>query len=874
MRWNRATTVIILVYLAFGSLWIALSDWLLGLYAQDTAQLVQWQQYKGVAFVAVTALLLSAMLSVRQRQLERSEARFLATFEQAAMGIAQVATDGRWLRVNQKLCAILGYSAAELMTRRFQDLTHPDDLAAELALVRAILDGERNNDALEKRYRRKDGRVLWAYLTLALVRDERGRPDYFIAVIKDIDARKQTETALLESEARQRLFIQHAPAALAMFDTELRFMMVSDRWLKDYSLPRQDLAGRGHYEVFPEIPQRWREIHQRALRGEVLRAESDCFIRPDGRTQWQRWEVRPWYRADASIGGIVIFTEDITRQKEAEREMRIAATAFETRQAMVVTDAAQRILRVNRAFRETTGYRQDEVIGQTPALLKSGRHEAVFYRELWQALNQHGQWQGEIWNRRKNGQIYPAWLHISVVTDEEGRVSHYVGAFEDLSRHKQAEAQIHSLSYFDVLTKLPNRRLFIDRLQQALRTSDWSRHHGAVFFIDLDDFSALNDTQGHDVGDKVLIKIAHNLVAAVAGDDTVARLGSDEFVVIIENLDPQTEASLLQAKHAGERLLAAIRQPLQIEGSEYVITASMGVSLFDGATDSVTALLKRADAAMLQVRKIGRDCLHFFDQGMQQALEHRVELEALLRKAIPEQLRLHFQPLVDRQGQAVGAEVLVRWQNPGKGLIPPGDFIPLAEESGLILPMGQWILHSACEQLARWRHDPGLNHLSLSVNVSPKQFQQANFIERVAEALDCAQADPNLLKLEITEGLLFDDLDRVTETMRRLKTLGIRFSLDDFGTGFSSLSYLKQLPVDELKIDQSFVRDLESDHSNVAIVRTIVTLGQSLGLAVIAEGVETETARERLAALGCDRFQGYYFARPLPIEEFERALAA
>ncbi|WPL19166.1 Cyclic di-GMP phosphodiesterase Gmr [Thiorhodovibrio winogradskyi] len=594
---------IILVYLGFGSLWILLSDWVLTLFARDAAQLAQWQQYKGIAFILATALLLYGILRVRERQ--------LAT-----------------------------------------------------------------------------------------------------------------------SEARQRLFIEYAPAALAMFDTEMRFMVVSRRWRNDYGLADQDLTRRSHYEVFPEIPQRWREVHRRALRGEVLSAENDCFIRPDGRTQWQRWEVRPWYRADESIGGIVIFTEDITPQKEAEREMRIAATAFETRQSMIITDAEQRILRVNRAFCQTTGYRPDEVIGRTPDMLKSGQHSAGFYRAMWEKLEEEDEWQGEIWNRRKNGQIYPEWLHISAVRDGDGRISHYVGAFEDISEHKEAEAQIHSLSYFDVLTKLPNRRLFIDRLQQALRTSKQLGTVGAVFFIDLDDFSALNDTQGHDVGDKVLIEISRHLVAAVSGDDTVARLGGDEFVVVMENLGSQKDAALLRAKQSGERLLAAIRQPIKIDGNQYVITASMGISPFDGSSDSVTDLLKRADAAMLQVKKIGRDCLHFFDQSMQQALEQRVALESRLRQAIPRHLRLYYQPQFDRQGRTLGAEVLVRWQDPVQGLISPGAFIPLAEESGLIVPMGRWILDQACQQLKRWQDHPARQWLSLSVNVSA----QNNFSRPILSA--------------------------------------------------------------------------------------------------------------------------------------------
>ncbi len=745
MSWKSPTLWIIPVYACFGSLWIFLSDWVLTLLAQDAAQLAQWQQYKGFAFIGATALLLFVILQMRQQQ-------------------------------------------------------------------------------------------------------------------------------LTASKAREHLFIEYAPAALAMLDTEMRFMVVSRRWLSDYSLPNQNLIGRSHYEVFPEIPQRWREVHQRALRGEVLSADNDFFTRPDGNVLWQRWEVRPWYRSDQSIGGIVIFTEDITPRKQAEREMRIAATAFETRQSMIITDAEKHILRVNRAFCQTTGYKADEVIGRTPSLLKSGQHDADFYRAMWKQLGDLDQWQGEIWNRRKNGQIYPGWLHISVVRDDDNRISHYVGAFDDISSNKQAEAQIHSLSYFDVLTKLPNRRLFIDRLQQALNTSQRLASHGAVFFIDLDDFSAINDTQGHDVGDRVLIEISRHLVAVVNGDDTVARLGSDEFVVLIENLGLQNDAALMQAKQAGERLLAAVRQPILLNGHQYVITARIGISAFDGRSDTVPDLLKRADAAMLQAKKIGRDCLHFFDQDMQLALEQRVALEARLRQAIPEQLQLYYQLQVDARGQPLGAEVLVRWQDPEQGLISPAAFIPLAEECGLIVPMGRWILHTACQQLRRWQDDPARQGLSLSVNVSPKQFQQVDFVSQVREALKTSRANPNGLKLEVTESLLFDNLDWVTDTMAQLKTDGIKFSLDDFGTGFSSLTYLKRLPFDQIKIDQSFVRDLAPDGYDAAIVRTIITLGQSLGLDVIAEGVETATARDFLSAFGCNSYQGFYFARPMPIEDVERRL--
>ncbi|MBF0255890.1 MAG: EAL domain-containing protein [Gammaproteobacteria bacterium] len=748
LRHNPAVGIT-LIYLAFGSLWILLSDGALALIARDAAQLATWQNYKGIAFILVTALLLFSLLQLRQRQLQRSETRFLATFEQAAVGIALVAPDGRWLKVNRRLCALVGYSEAELLQLSFQDITYHKELDADLELVNQMLKGERDSYSLEKRYRRKDGQLIWINLTVALVRDQQGQPDYFISVV-----------------------------------------------------------------------------------------------------------------------------EDINQQKQAELELRIAATAFETRQAMIITDAEQSILRVNQAFSQTTGYRPDEVIGQTPALLKSGRHETEFYQRMWQELSRDRQWQGEIWNRRKNGEIYPEWLHISAVLDEQGQVCNYIGAFEDISQHKQAEAKIHSLSYFDVLTKLPNRRLFMDRLQQALLSSKRLDQLGAVFFIDLDGFSALNDTQSHDVGDRVLIEIAQRLVRSVHGDDTVARLGSDEFVVVVENLHQNMDSALVQAKELGERLLAAIRQPIPINGGEFVITASMGVSLFDGGSDSVADLLKRADASMLQVKGTGRDRLHFFDHSMQQALEQRVSLEALLRKAIPEQLVLHYQLQADIQGRPLGAEVLVRWQDPQQGLISPAAFIPLAEQSGLILPMGQWILRSACRQLQQWQGQAARRQLSLAVNVSPKQFQQADFVDQVAAALDEFGIPPQLLKLEITESLLLDDLDSVMAKMDRIKALGLRLSLDDFGTGFSSLSYLQRLPFDQLKIDQSFLRSLHPGDKDAAIVRTIISLGKNLDMEVIAEGVETQTALDFLAEQGCNSYQGYLLARPMPLEALEQLLTA
>ncbi|MBN2886599.1 MAG: EAL domain-containing protein [Chromatiaceae bacterium] len=673
---------------------------------------------------------------------------------------------------------------------------------------------------------------------------------------------------LAQSELTLRLFIENAPAALAMLDRDLHHIAISRRWMSDYGLEDRNIIGTHHYAIFPEVPERWREVHRRALAGEVLRADCDCFERPDGRVQWVRWEVRPWHRPNGDIGGIIIFSEDISHLKEAEREMRIAATAFESQQSMLITDHKGQILRVNRAFSATTGYSAAEVMGQTPAILKSGRHDAAFYREMWESIASEHAWQGEIWNRRKNGEIYPEWLNIAAVTDNDGAITNYVGSFLDLSQHKQAEAKIHSLSYYDVLTNLPNRRLLLDRLQQALLSSRRTGQHGAILFIDIDDFSAINDTQGHDVGDKTLIEIARRLLACVHGDDSVARPGGDEFIVIVENLGKTSAQALLDARQVAERIQTAIRQPLFIDGSEYAIRASIGISLFEGVTGTVEDIMKRADVSMRQVKRLGRDHIQFFDDQMQEALEQRVRLESQLRRAIPEQLLLHYQIQRDRQGAPRGAEALVRWHQPEEGLISPAAFIPLAEDSGLILPLGAWVLETASRQLNDWTRDFGAQDFSIAVNISAKQFYQEDFVEQVLRLLASSGADPQRLKLELTESILLEDVDAVARKMTRLKSEGLRFSLDDFGTGFSSLAYLRRLPLDELKIDQSFVRDLRHDSNDAAIVRTIIALGETLGLEVIAEGVETQEQLDYLTEHGCQGFQGYLFGKPVTASDF------
>ena len=579
----------------------------------------------------------------------------------------------------------------------------------------------------------------------------------------------------------------------------------------------------------------------------------------------------------------IVSVFDITERKRAEEYLRIAATAFEAQEGMMVTNADSVILRVNRAFTHITGYAPDEVVGQNPRILASGRHGPEFYSAMWEAIQRDGSWQGEIWNRRKDGQAYPEWLTITTVRGDEGEVSHYVGTFVDIAMRKTAEDEIKHLAFYDQLTQLANRRLMMDRLPLVMASTGRHGRYAALMLIDLDNFKALNDRLGHAVGDQLLVEAAARLKACVRSEDTVARLGGDEFVVILDDVGDAALAPV-HAEHAGQKVLLALSRPYQLDlsnmGGEahhrtHYCTSSIGIVLFSGQSLTADELLKRADTAMYQAKAKGRNTLRFFDPEMQAAFEARAALEDDLRRAVvEEQFVLHFQPQVDANGRVVGAEALVRWLHPERGLISPAVFIPLAEESGLILPLGHWVLRTACEQLAAWSFDPAMAHLTLAVNVSARQFSSPNLVEEVLAMIEVTGAPPQNLKLELTESMLLNNTEEIIAKMRELKSRGVGFSLDDFGTGYSSLSYLKRLPLDQLKIDQSFVRDVLSDSNDAAIARTVVALGQSLGLNVIAEGVETAEQRAFLADSGCNVYQGYFFSRPLPLKEFSRFLGS
>ncbi len=562
--------------------------------------------------------------------------------------------------------------------------------------------------------------------------------------------------------------------------------------------------------------------------------------------------------------------ERLEAQRRAEAQVRLYARVFTSAtEGMTITDGQSRILAVNPAFCQITGYREEEVIGQTPAILNSGRQGRDFYKQMWAELLHNGQWHGEIWNRRKDGGIFPEWLSVAAVRDEQGGTSHYIGVFTDISERKQNEARINHLAHHDALTGLPNRLLLEDRIAQSIIKSRRSKLPSAVIFIDLDRFKNINDTLGHQIGDNLLIQAAQRGIEALRETDTLSRLGGDEFVVVLPELE-----QVQDAMHVARKMLKALAQPYLLAGHTLTVTGSAGIALCPDDGQTVSDLLRKADTAMYRAKEEGRNTARFYSADFNRATLDELLLENDLRGALERgELMMFYQPKVDAGSAAlIGAEALMRWQHPEHGMISPTRFIPLAEESGLISSLGEWAMGIVCQQQRAWL-DAGLKAVPVAVNVSAYQFAQQDVPQLVSDLLARYDLPPALLTLELTESLLMRNAGRAAKILHELRAMNIDVAIDDFGTGYSSLSYLNQFPLQSLKIDRSFVSQIGEQGTTVKLASAMIAMAHELDLSVIAEGVETEAQRDYLREHGCDQFQGFLFGKPQPAEEMGRLLA-
>ena len=712
----------------------------------------------------------------------------------------------------------------------------------------------------------------WVRTVGEAVPDARGQVVRIQGAVQDISAQKQAQEETLRLAMRLTTTLASITEAFVTLDRQCCFTYLNQESERLLQKSTADLLGQPVWQDFagPQA-ERLREQLTRALTTNRRVELEEHF------PQLGKWlEVRAYPFAE----GLAVYFRDVTDRRRSQEQLMLLETSVAQLNDIVViietgatTDQEARIVFANNAFEEQTGYARDEVMGQTPRLLLGLDPAVGKLREMAAALQRTRKARAELEVRRKNQTSF--WVELEVVTVQADAqaVTHWVAVGRDITQRKTAEDMIRHLALYDPLTDLPNRQLLMERLQKALFQSARSGQHGALMFIDLDNFKIINDTLGHHVGDQLLKLVAIRLTQSVRKTDTVARLGGDEFVVMVDDLSTDAEAAARKAQTLADKVLSMLREPFQIAGHQHYATPSIGVTAFIGQRDDVGELLKQADLAMYQAKSLGRNNVCFFDPVLQSRMGADAAISSDLRVALREQqFVLYYQPQVDRRGVIIGVEALVRWEHPTQGLVLPAEFIPVAEDSGMILPLGQWVLETACAQLAAWAEWPQTAGLSVAVNVSVHQFRHPDFVDMVMAAIRDTGVSPHRLKLELTESLLADRMEVTIEKMGMLKALGVTLSLDDFGVGYSSLSVLKRLPLDQLKIDKGFVADVLTDPNDAAISRAIIALAQSLSLQVVAEGVETMEQREFLAYQGCDQFQGYLFAPPLPIKTLDAHL--
>ncbi len=797
-----------------------------------------------------------------EEALRQSEQKFASVFRQCPdiLLIARL-SDGCLLEVNKAFVEQIGLAATDVVGRTTTDLNIWGIEGVGPSLLQRLQSGSIRN--LEMPLRRDNGQLFTGLISAEPF--ELDTLPAVVVVVRDISQLKETQQKLQISEEKFAKAFHASPDGMILSrQSDGMLLEVNEGFarISGYSSGVSIDHSTLDLGLWVDLNERKRMLDILARDGAVR--DFGCLIRrSDGAVRLCEVSSSP-----LPIGGedcMLTIARDITERHLMQEKLQLAATVFEsTAEGVLITDTRQRITAVNRAFSEITGYSEAEALGTTPSLLASGQHDSAFYVAMWHRLTAEGHWQGEIQNRRKNGELYPCWLTISAVRNDESALTHFVAVFADISSLKHAQARLDYQAHHDPLTGLPNRTLFESRLQASLNREHDDSGQGAVLFLDLDRFKHINDSLGHPVGDLLLKGIAQRLKEQVRDIDTVARLGGDEFIILLPGLQQANDAEQI-----GNKLLACFAAPFQAGEHEFFTSASIGTSLYPQDGIDVASLIKNADAAMYRSKAKGRNRVESYTRDLTAQASERVALEHELRRAIERgELSLAYQPKFGLRDHAlVGAEALIRWSHPLFGDVPPERFIPLAEENGMILQLGDWVLEQACRQLRLWQRQYD-DFGPLSVNLAGGQLRQPNLLKRIDQLLQDHQLAPGRLQLEITENFIMSQAEEALAVLHQLKHLGVQLAIDDFGTGYSSLSYLKRLPLDILKIDQSFVRGLPTDTHDAAIVRAIIALGRSMQLTVIAEGVENQAQQQFLADEGCEQVQGFIFSVPLAPEEF------
>lgn len=701
-------------------------------------------------------------------------------------------------------------------------------------------------------------------------------PSYAVSVLDIVAAiagaelqREQREIAIRESEERYRTIYDNVPVMICTLDEADKVVDINRAWLDATGFAAQETVGT-EFSSYLTLPSRriYAALSREGFPHERVRDTRLDFVRKDGESIKVAYSAARGISPDGAPVTITVL-EDVTNQLIAEQQLRLAATAFETHEALVIRDADKRILRVNKAYKAITGYSDTDVVGRLPGYLEHPEHSALEDSEVWRSVELNGEWDGERVSSRADGSTYTAWQTITAVRDGAGETTHYVENFADVSELKRALAEAERLALYDPLTELPNRRYLVEQLESSIALSRRNGTKGALLFIDLDQFKTINDSLGHAVGDALLVQVARRLNRLMRLEDTIARLGGDEFVVVLPGLGEDPVKCSEQTRRVAEKIHVELGRTYEVADHEFIITPTIGATIFPEDGKTVENILQEADSAMYQGKADGRNVTKFFHPSMQSDAQRRLGFERDLRTAVDRgELELYFQPQYDVTGAIFAAEALLRWEHPTRGFVPPGIFVPIAEESGLILELSRWVLGNALNCLRRWERNDTFFLDHLAINVSSRQFRSPSFVRDVIRNLVSAGISTQHVVIEVTEGTVIDNFEETAEKMEELRDIGIRFSVDDFGVGYSSLSYLSRLPLDQLKIDRSFVKNVLEDPNDAVIAETIIGMGRNLHLQTIAEGVENESQLNFLRDKGCDGFQGFLFCKPVPENEF------